>query len=64
MGLLKVMRVMVRMGDQNNDQKCVGGGVRPESRGKTRAAMGLVNWEGGPRLPGVSAGSQEEGARM
>lgn len=64
MRLLKVMRVMVRMGDQNSDQISGGGGVRHEGRGKTREVMGSVKWERGPRLSGVSAGSQEEGAGM
>ena len=55
---------MVRIGDQNSDQRSWGGGVRPGDGGETRAVMGSVKEERGPRLPGVSAGSQEEGVGM
>lgn len=63
-GTLKVMRGVVRIGDQNSDQRSWGGGVRPGDGGETRAVMGSVKEERGPRLPGVSTGSQEEGVGM
>lgn len=56
MGLLKVMRGVVRIWDQNSDQKSWEEESGLGMMGKTRAVMGSVKVERGPRLPGVSTG--------
>ena len=48
----------VRRGKQDDDQRR-GRRVRPGNCGKTRAVMGSVKWERGPRLPGAGKGIGE-----